>query len=403
MWILLSINMDVNKYMADVMEYNDRMIEIRRKIHENPELSYNEFQTAKLIAETLKSFNIEVKENVGGTGIVGLLMGTEGKTTIGLRADMDALPVTEETGVAYASKNKGIMHACGHDTHVAMLLCAAYVLSKHRDELRGNIKFLFQPAEEDGGRGGALPMIEAGALENPHVDHVFGLHILNDFPIGTIALKPGAEMACPDSLKVILHGRGGHGSDPANTIDPIFIGTQIINAIYGIRSRYIDQREPVTISICSLHSGTKDNIIPDDLIMEGTIRTFNENVRLKIKKSINDMVKSISLAYGATAEISFKNDAYPVTYNDPEITGEVIKLLSGIRGIKVVDSGLLLGGEDVSRFLDKAPGTYYLLGTKNDAKGLIYSNHSSKFNVDEDYLKFGSLTHVDVAMYFANK
>ena len=400
---MLSINMDVNKYMADVMEYNGKMIEIRRKIHENPELSYSEFQTAKLIAETLKSFNIEVKENVGGTGVIGLLRGTEGKTTIGLRSDMDALPVTEETGVEYASKNKGIMHACGHDTHVAMLLCAAYVLSKHRNGLKGNIKFLFQPAEEDGGRGGALPMIEDGALEDPHVDHVFGLHVVNDFPAGTIALKAGPEMACPDSLKIILHGRGGHGSDPANTIDPIFIGTQIINAIYGIRSRYIDQREPVTISICSLHSGTKDNIIPDDLIMEGTIRTFNENIRLKIKKSINDMVKSISLAYGATAEISFKNDAYPVTYNDPEITGEVIKLLSGIRGIKVVDSGLLLGGEDVSRFLDKAPGTYYLLGTKNDAKGLIYSNHSSKFNVDEDYLKFGSLTHVDVAMYFANK
>ncbi len=400
---MLSISMDVNKYMADVMEYNNKMIEIRRKIHENPELSYNEFQTAKIIAETLRSFNINVKENVGGTGVIGLLKGTDGKTTIGLRADMDALPVLEENNVEYKSKNNGVMHACGHDAHVAMLLCAAYVLSKHRNELKGNIKFLFQPAEEDGGEGGALPMIEAGALENPHVDHVFGLHILNDFPIGTIALKPGPEMACPDSLKIMIHGKGGHGSDPANTIDPIFVGSQIINAVYGIRSRYIDQKEPVTISICSVHSGTKDNIIPDDLIMGGTVRTFNENIRSKIKKLVNDTVKNISIAYGASAEISFKDNAYPVTYNDPEITEEVVKLLSGINGIKVVDSGLLLGGEDVSRFLNKAPGTYYFLGTKNDAKGLIYSNHSSKFDVDEDYLKFGALSHIDIAMYFANK
>ncbi len=395
--------MDANKYMPDVMEYNDKMIEIRRKIHENPELSYNEFETAKLIAETLKSFGIEVKENVGGTGVVGLLKGKEGKTTIALRADMDALPVKEENDVEYKSKNNGIMHACGHDTHVAMLLAAAYVLSKHKNELKGNVKFLFQPAEEDGGRGGALPMIEDGALENPHVDHVFGLHILNDFPAGTIALKSGPEMACPDSLKIIIHGKGGHGSDPSNTIDPIFIGNNVINAIYGIRSRYIDQREPVAISICTIHAGTKDNIIPDDLIMEGTIRTFNENIRSKIKKSINDIVKNVAISYGATADIAFKDNAYPVTYNDPEITEEVIKLLSKINGIKVIDSGLLLGGEDVSRFLNKAPGTYYFLGTKNDAKGLIYPNHSSKFNVDEDYLKFGALSHVDIAMYFANK
>jgi len=219
--------MDANKYMPDVMEYNNKMIEIRRKIHENPELSYNEFETAKLIAETLKSFGIKVKENVGGTGVVGLLKGKEGKTTIALRADMDALPVNEENNVEYKSKNNGIMHACGHDTHVAMLLAAAYVLSKHKNELKGNVKFLFQPAEEDGGRGGALPMIEDNALENPHVDHVFVLHILNDFPAGTIALKSGPEMACPDSLKIIIHGKGGHGSDPANTIDPIFIGNNV--------------------------------------------------------------------------------------------------------------------------------------------------------------------------------
>ncbi|MGC8609315.1 MAG: carboxypeptidase CpsA [Thermoplasmata archaeon] len=395
--------MDPNKFMKDVEEYNSEIIRIRRNLHENPELSYQEFRTSTIIAEMLKGMGIEVREHVGGTGVVGILYGKTGSTTIGLRADMDALPIKEQTGLQFSSKNEGVMHACGHDSHVAMLIGAAYVLSKHRDELNGNIKFLFQPAEEDGGRGGALPMIEDGALENPHVDHVFGLHILGDFPAGTYALKAGPEMAAPDSFKITVHGKGGHGSAPSETIDPIFIGSQIINGLYGLRSRMIDQSEPVVISVCTVHSGTKDNIIPDIMTMEGTLRTLDENVRKDVKKKIQSTVESIGKSFGANAETSFMENAYPVTYNDPKTTEKVKKILEKIEGMKVIETRALMGGEDVSRFLQKAPGTYFFLGTRNEKKGIIYPNHSSKFTVDEDYLKYGTLAHVAIAMEFANE
>jgi len=384
-------------------EYNNELVKMRRYLHEHPELSYQEVNTAKYVADKLRSFGIEVREHVGGTGVVGLIRGKTGKTTIGLRADMDALPVEEQTGLPFASKNKGVMHACGHDSHTAMLLAAAYILSKHRDELDGNIKFLFQPAEEDGGRGGALPMIEDGALENPHVDHVFGLHVMGDFPAGTFAIRGGAIMAAPDGFKITIHGKGGHGSAPADAIDPIYVGTNVINALYGIRSRFIDQRKPVTISVCSVHSGTKDNIIPDSLEMLGTLRTLDENLRTSIKKKIAEIASGVAAAFGARADTEFIEDAYPVTYNDPKITQEVKSVLESIEGMKVIETEPLMGGEDVSRLLQKAPGTYYFLGTKNEKKGIVYPNHSPRFTVDEDYLKYGALSHVLVAMHFAGR
>ena len=395
--------MNIEILRKEMDEYNEELIKMRRYLHENPELSYQEANTAKYAADKLRSFGVEVREHVGGTGVVGLIRGKTGRITIGLRADMDALPIEEQTGLPFASKNKGIMHACGHDSHTAMLLAAAYILSKHRDELDGNVKFLFQPAEEDGGKGGALPMIEDGALENPHVDHVFGLHVLGDFPAGTFAIRGGAIMAAPDGFKITVHGKGGHGSAPADAIDPIYIGSNIINALYGVRSRFIDQRKPVTISVCSVHSGTKDNIIPDNLEMFGTLRTLDEDLRALIKKKIGDTAASVANAFGASAETEFKENAYPVTYNDPEITEKVRSVLESIKGMKVIETEPLMGGEDVSRFLQKAPGTYYFLGTRNEKKGMIYPNHSPRFTVDEDYLKYGALSHVLVAMHFAGK
>ncbi|WP_297216999.1 carboxypeptidase CpsA [Thermoplasma sp.] len=395
--------MNIEVLRKEMEEYNEELIKMRRYLHENPELSYQEVNTAKYVADKLRSFGLEVREHVGGTGVVGLIRGKTGRMTIGLRADMDALPVEEQTGLPFASKNKGVMHACGHDSHTAMLLAAAYILSKHRDELDGNVKFLFQPAEEDGGRGGALPMIEDGALENPHVDHVFGLHVLGDFPAGTFAIRGGAIMAAPDGFKITVRGKGGHGSAPADAIDPIYIGSNIINALYGVRSRFIDQRKPVTISVCSVHSGTKDNIIPDNLEMLGTLRTLDEDLRAFIKKKIGDTAAGVAEAFGARAETEFIENAYPVTYNDPKITEEVRSVLESIKGMKVIETEPLMGGEDVSRFLQKAPGTYYFLGTRNEKKGIIYPNHSPRFTVDEDYLKYGALSHVLVAMHFAGK
>ena len=384
-------------FLDEVEAYSNKVIEIRRMIHRNPELSYHEFETAKLIAEQLENDGIETRRGVGGTGVLGILYGKNRDRTIGLRADMDALPVQEQTGLPFSSKNEGVMHACGHDSHVAMLLGAAHVLAQHREELPNNVKFIFQPAEEDGGEGGALPMIRDGALENPHVDHIFGLHIVGDVPVGIYAIKTGAIMAAPDSFRIDVEGKGGHGSLPDQTIDPIYVGNQLISALYGIRSRYMSQTKPLVISVCSVHSGTKDNIIPDKLLLEGTIRTLDEDLRKEVKSEIGTMIPSLANPFGASAKVSFMENAYPVTYNDPEITKRVIGILSKIDGMKVVEIEAVMGGEDVSRFLQKAPGTYYFLGTRNDKEGLIYSNHNSKFTSDEDYLKFGTLAHVLIA------
>ncbi len=386
--------------LKEIEEINDEIVAIRRHIHEHPELSFHESETESFIARKLEEFGIEFKKGVGGHGVVGLIKGGNGDRTIGLRADMDALPVTEETGLPFSSKVPGVMHACGHDSHVAMLLGAAKILAKHRNELKQNVKFLFQPAEEDGGEGGALPMIKAGALENPHVDHVFGIHVMSNSPSGTIAIRSGPVMAAPDLFKIEIIGKGGHGSEPNEAIDPIFIGAQVINSIYGIRARFMNQVKPLVISVCMVSSGTKDNIIPEKMHMEGTIRTLDETMRAEVKRKMSEIVPRIIEGFGAKGHISFKENAYPVTYNDPASTEKVIEILKTIPQFKVIDIGPIMGGEDVSRFLEKAPGTYYFMGTRNEEKNLVFPNHSSKFAADEDILKYGTLSHVLIALNF---
>jgi carboxypeptidase Ss1 len=392
--------MEPKDFLKEIEEINDEIIAIRRHIHENPELSYQESETESFVAEKLEEYGIEFRRGVGGHGVVGLVKGGKGDRTIGLRADMDALPVTEETGLPFSSKVKGVMHACGHDSHVAMLLGAAKIIAKHRKDLKQNVKFLFQPAEEDGGDGGALPMIRDGALEDPHVDHVFGIHVMSNSPSGTVAIRSGPIMAAPDLFKIDIIGKGGHGSEPNEAIDPIFIGAQVINAIYGIRARFMNQVNPLVISVCMVSSGTKDNIIPEKMHMEGTIRTLDETMRAEVKKKMGEVVPKVIESFGAKGSISFKENAYPVTYNDPASTEKVKDILKMIPGLKIIDIGPIMGGEDVSRFMEKAPGTYYFLGTRNEQKNLTYPNHSSKFAADEDILKYGALSHVLIAFNF---
>jgi carboxypeptidase Ss1 len=389
---------DSQNLLKEIKQYENEIIRIRRQIHSNPELSYHEYETAKLVAQKLRSLGIEVKPNVGGTGVVGLLKGGEKGKTVGLRADMDALPILENVDLPFKSKNSGVMHACGHDTHVAMLLGAAMLLTKNKDELSGSVKFLFQPAEEQGGLGGALPMIRDGAMQG--VNYVFGLHIGDDWPSGTFALRGGPLMAAPDSFKIRIIGRGGHGSHPNDTIDPIYVATQVITAIQGITSRMIDQTKPLVISVCSIHSGTKDNIIPDEAFLEGTIRTLDEKTRKEAKTTFSKIVNSICNTYGAKCEIEMMRDAYPVTVNDPRVTEQVFDVLRAIEGTKTVECDPIMGGEDMSRFLQKAPGTFYFLGTKNVKKGCVAPNHSSKFKVDEDVLKFGAVSLAKLAFEF---
>ena len=365
-----------------------------------PELSYHEFETAQLVARKLRSLGISVRTKVGGTGVVGLLKGSHKGNVVALRADMDALPVTENVNVPFKSKREGVMHACGHDTHIAMLLGAAMLLSKHRDELHGQVKFLFQPAEEYGGKGGAKPMIDEGAMKNPKVDYVFGLHIMGTIPSNVFAVRSGPIMAAPDTFKIRIVGKGGHGSSPHNTVDPVFTSAQVVTALQGVTSRMIDQREPFVISVCSIHAGTKDNIIPDEALLEGTIRTFDEKIRVRAKKYVSSVTKSVSRAFKAKAEVDFKENEYPVTVNDPSVTPKVMRILKTIDGTRTVVCKPIMGAEDFSRFLQKAPGTFYFLGTLNAKKGCTNTNHSSKFKVDESVLKYGSLSLAKLAYEF---
>ena len=379
-----------------------QVVSLRRRIHERPELSYREEGTARLVAETLRSMGIEVHEGVGGTGVMGVLKGTMPGKVVALRADMDALPVKEENDhLPFRSKNEGVMHACGHDAHVAMLLGAAMLLARRRDRLRGTVKFLFQPAEEDGGRGGALPMIEAGVMDGPKVDYVFGLHVFSNFPSGVFALRAGALMAAPDHFKIVVTGRGGHGSEPHKTVDPIFVSAQLIVALQGIRSRIIDQTEPFVLTVASFHSGTRNNVIPSEAVLEGTIRTLDEKTRARAKELVETMARSVCATFGASSRTEFIENAYPVTVNDAAVTGEVFEVLRGIGS--TVECGPVLGGEDFSRFLQRAPGSYYFLGTYNESKGCVHPNHSSRFDTDEDVLVYGSVSLAELALRFTEK
>jgi len=372
---------------------------LRRKIHENPELSYQEFETAQLVRKYLEGLGIETKVGVGlPTAVVGVVRGKEGGETVALRADMDALPVSEETNLPFSSRRPGVMHACGHDAHVAMLLGAAKLLTKHAHELKGEVRLVFQPAEEDGGRGGALPMIEAGVMEG--VDYVFGLHVMSRYPSGTFATRRGPLMAAPDSFRVEVIGRGGHGSAPHETVDPVYVSALIVTALQGIRTRLIDPLKPFVLSVTSIHSGTKDNIIPDRAMIEGTIRTLHDDVRKKALESFQRIVMSICEAYQAQCQVKFKEDPYPVTVNDPETTDEVMKVLSEIPGATVQETDPVMGGEDFSRFLQRAKGAFVFLGVRNEERGIVYPNHSSKFTVDEGALKLGAVALTLLALKF---
>ena len=389
-------------FLKEARKIEPEIIEIRRQIHRRPELAYKEKATAKLVAEKLRSFGLEARTGVGGTGVLGILRGLRKGGVVGLRADMDALPIEEMADVDFRSKEKVVMHACGHDTHVAMLLGTAKLLADHREDLAGMVKFFFQPAEEHGGRGGAKPMIQEGVMENPKVDFVFGLHIVGDVESGAIAFRGGPTMAAPDSFEIRITGRGGHGAYPQHTIDPIYVAAQLIIALQGVSGRMIDPIQPIVISVGSIHSGTKENIIPDQAILHGTIRTLDEFTRKRAKAKVSEVAKGVCRAFGAKAEIEFEKDAYPVMVNDQKVTERAKNIVRKLPGTRVKLMALQLGGEDFSRFLHEAPGTFYFLGTKNPAKGCIYNNHSPRFKVDEDVLKFGTASLAQLAMEFTN-
>ncbi|MEO6486996.1 MAG: amidohydrolase [Thermoanaerobaculia bacterium] len=386
------------------------VIAMRRDIHQHPELGNRETRTAKIVADRLRELGIETKTGVAHTGVIGLLRGGRPGRVVALRADMDALPVSEQVDLPFASKERttyngqdvGVMHACGHDGHVAILLGVAEVLAGMRQNIPGTVKFIFQPAEEGaptGEEGGAELMVKEGALENPKVDAIFGLHIGSRFPVGTIAYRPGSAMAAVDSMKIVVRGKQTHGAYPWLGVDPIVIASQIVLGLQTIPSRQLDVTQaPAIVTVGSIHGGVRNNIIPDEVEMLGTLRSLDKNMRTQIHDKVKRTAENIATAGGATATVTIET-GYPIVHNDPALTARAAPTLARVAE-EVVIGNAVLGAEDFSFFQEKVPGLFYWLGTrpKNQTAEQAASNHSPLFYVDESGLRLGVRSLAAVAV-----
>ncbi len=387
--------------LADELE--PKVIEWRHDIHEHPELGNREFRTSGIVAEHLRALGFEVRTGVAHTGIVALLKGGKPGPVVALRADMDALPVNEEVDLPFASKVKtiwagketGVMHACGHDTHVAILMGVAQALAAVKDRLPGTVKFLFQPAEEGpppGEEGGAALMVKQGAMENPHPDVVFGLHITSIIETNTIAYRPGPVMAAADIVRITVQGRQTHGSAPWSGVDPIVVAAQIVLGLQTIVSRQINvTQEPAVVTIGGIDGGNRFNIIPDKVEMVGTVRTFDEKMRDDIHRRIRLTAENIAAASGATAVVAIEKP-YAVTVNDPALTERMLPTLRRVAGeSNVVLRPKTTGAEDFSFFAQQAPGLFIFLGgsPKGTDMSKVAYNHSPRFFVEDSAMKLG--------------
>jgi amidohydrolase len=393
-------------------ELAPRVIEWRRDIHRNPELGNRESRTSALVAEHLMRLGYEVRTGVAHTGVVGVLRGGKPGPVVALRADMDALPVTEEVDLpfaskvrsTYAGKDTGVMHACGHDTHVAMLMGAAEVFATVRAELPGTVKLVFQPAEEGpppGEKGGAALMLEEGAFDDPKPDVVFGLHIGSMLNVGQLGYRPGAAMAAADVLKITVKGRQSHGAAPWAGVDPIVVAAQIVLGLQTIVSRQVNiAREPVVVTIGGIDGGIRFNIIPDKVTMVGTIRTFDEALRDDVHRRVRLTAESIAAASGATAEVEI-DKPYAVTVNDPALTQRMLPTLQRVAGAENVQlRDRVMGAEDFSFFAQRVPGLFVFLGGTPVGQDPLKapSNHSPRFSVDESAFGLGLRTLLHLSL-----
>ena len=390
-----SLAADVTAKIEAVMP---KVVEWRRDFHQHPELSNQEFRTAKIVADHLRSLGMEVETEVAHTGVVGTLRGGDGPV-VALRADMDGLPVTELVDLPFASKARGVyqgrevgvMHACGHDNHVAILMGVAEVLAGMGDDLPGTVKFIFQPAEEgtpDGSVGGAELMLMEGAFENPRPDVVFGLHVF-PFPAGTIATRPGGLMASSDRHQITIKGKQTHGAVPWAGVDPIVTASQVVLGLQTIVSRQLDATlTPSIVTIGRVEGGVRNNIIPESVELEGTIRTFDAATRIDIHKRIRRTATNIAEAAGATADVVI-DQGYGVTRNDPNLFRQMSSTLERVAGDRFIEASQTTTAEDFSYFANEVPGLFLFLGVAPDDPTLIYPNHSPRFYADERALPVG--------------
>ena len=401
-----SLASDIDRLSAAV---EPEMLQWRRHLHQNPELSNRETETAKFVVERLRSFGLQPQTGVARNGVVAVLQGGRPGPVVALRADMDGLPVREETNLPFASKatgeyegnQVGVMHACGHDTHVAMLLAAARVLSQVKDRLPGSVKFIFQPAEEGAPLAerpaGAELMVNQGVMQNPRVDAIFGLHVFANVPTGIITYRSGPFMAASDQFEIVITGKQAHGSSPWRGVDPIVVGAQIVNAIQTIVSRNIDiTRLPAVVTVGQFQSGVRNNIIPETARLVGTIRTFDKGMQDDIHARLTRIAGSVAEGAGATAKVTiYKNTA--VVDNQPALTRRMLPTLERVAPGKVRESELITGAEDFTSFQQHAPGLFFFLGiTPQEEVGKAPSNHSPLFFVDEKALPTGvrALAHL---------
>lgn len=409
----LNAQMD-KKILKDIESIESQVIDWRHFFHENPELSNREFKTAEKIAAHLTALGMKVQTGVAKTGVVGILQGNKPGKVVALRADIDGLPVTERNELPFKSTKTdtflgaetGVMHACGHDTHIAILMGVAEVLSKNRDKIKGTVKFIFQPAEEGpppGEEGGAKLMVKEGVLKNPDVDAIFGLHINSGTPVGTIKYKPGGTMAAVERFVVTVKGKQTHGSAPWTGVDPILISAKIIDGFQTIISRESPLvEEAAVITVGKITSGVRFNIIPESAEMIGTVRTLDSKMRDLIMRRMNEMARDIAKAYGGEATIEWQNNTI-VTYNDPALTAKMLPTLQSVAGKTNVQlMKATTGGEDFSYFQEKVPGFYFFLGGMTPGNTTPYPHHTPDFKIDDDGMLLGVKTMTQVALDYLN-
>lgn len=386
----------LNEWHAEVEEVYDQMVAWRRHLHENPELPFQEVQTARMVGDILAGYGIKVQRNIGGHGVVGILKGGKAGPTIALRADMDALPIQQKNDVPYKSQVPNVMHACGHDSHTATLLGVAKILSKYEDQLHGTVKFIFQPAEELF-PGGAIQMLEEGVLEG--VDAIFGNHVLSSVPLGNFTVPKGSATASSDYVKIRIIGKGGHSSAPHTSVNPIVIGAQIITQIHLLMSQKLDPVQPVVAAITVFNSGGTINVIPEEAAIEGTVRTFNQEQQENVQTLLTHILNNVTVTYGATYEMEYTR-GYPQLVNTEKETKVVRDLLDNINHLNVVEMPPIMASEDFAYYLQQVPGVYFYTGSATDVPTTQFPHHHPKFNIDEQAMKNSAKGFLSIVHYY---
>lgn len=392
----LDRSMSTNSPLKDAQAIRDWIVQTRRELHRFPELQYEEVRTSGLVRKTLDELQIPYRYPLAETGVVATLGSGDGPC-VALRADMDALPIHEQADVSFRSETDGKMHACGHDCHTAMLLGAARLLKQRESEIRGTVKLIFQPAEE-GGAGGRR-MRDEGALNDPPVQRIFGLHVWPQLPTGALGSRTGVFLAAAGSLEMTVHGRGGHAAMPHLTIDPVSVAAKIITELQTIVSRELDPLNPGVVSITTIHAGEAYNVIPETVRMTGTVRALSMETLQQIQQRVREIATQVGAAHRCEVNTSFPGNDYPPTVNDAACWQAAKELGAELTGPQqVLELPPVMGGEDFAYYTEQIPGCFVAIGVGNENQGAIYSVHHPKFKVDEDALPLGTAMHVAFAL-----